>query len=83
MNHLWEFFILTNLTSLYKYHNDLEQILSQMKIDFQIIGITEHKIKDLTTIIFNVKLAGYCTMNLYILQHKHLMVVQASIYETA
>ena len=29
-----------------------------MKIDFQIIGITEHKIKDLTP-ISNVKLAGY------------------------
>ena len=40
----------TNLASLYKYHNDLEQILSLMKIDFQIIGITEHKIKDLTPI---------------------------------
>ena len=37
---------------------DLEQILSLMKIDFQIIGITEHKIKDLTP-ISNVKLAGY------------------------
>ena len=46
----------TNLASLYKYH-DLEQILSLMKIDFQIIGITEHKIKDLTP-ISNVKLAG-------------------------
>ena len=33
----------TNLASLYKYHDDLEQILSLMKIDFQIIGITEHK----------------------------------------
>ena len=29
-----------------------------MEIDFQIIGITEHKIKDLTP-ISNVKLAGY------------------------
>ena len=48
----------TNLASLYKYHDDLEQILSFMKIDFQIIGITEHKIKDLTP-ISNVKLAGY------------------------
>ena len=47
----------TNLASLYKYH-DLEQILSLMKIDFQIIGITEYKIKDLTP-ISNVKLAGY------------------------
>ena len=47
----------TNLASLYKYH-DLEQILSLMKIDFQIIGITEHKIKD-STPISNVKLAGY------------------------
>ena len=48
----------TNLASLYKYHDDLEQILPLMKIDFQIIGITEHKIKDLTP-ISNVKLAGY------------------------
>ena len=48
----------TNLASLYKYHDDLEQILSLMKNEFQIIGITEHKIKDLTP-ISNIKLAGY------------------------
>ena len=46
----------TNLASLNKYHDDLEQILSLMKVDFQIIGITEHKIKELTPIF---KLAGY------------------------
>ena len=48
----------TNLASLYKYHDDLELILSIMKTKFQIIGITEHKIMD-TTPISNVKLAGY------------------------
>ena len=37
--------ILTNLASLYKYHDDLEQILSLMKNEFQIIGTIEHKIK--------------------------------------
>ena len=41
-----------------KYHDDLEQILSLMKIDFQIIGITEYKIKEWTP-ISNIKLAGY------------------------
>ena len=40
-----------------KYHDDLEQILSLMKIDFPIIGITEHKIKEWTP-ISNIKLAG-------------------------
>ena len=45
----------TNLASLNKYH---EQILSLMKVDFQIIGITEHKIKEVTP-ISNIKLAGY------------------------
>ena len=40
----------TNLASLEIYHDDLEQILSLMKTDFQIIGITEHQIKNLTTI---------------------------------
>ena len=34
----------TNLASLYKYHDDPEQILPLMKIDFQIIRITDHKI---------------------------------------
>ena len=48
----------TNLVSLNKYHDDLEQILSLMKIDFQIIGITEHKIKEVTP-ISNIKLACY------------------------
>ena len=48
----------TNLASLNKYHDDLEQILSLMKVDFQIIGITEHKIKEVTP-ISNIKLAGY------------------------
>ena len=41
-----------------KYHDDFEQILSLMKIDFQIIGITKHKIKNLTP-ISNLKLTGY------------------------
>ena len=41
-----------------KYHGDLEQIQSLMKIDFQIIGKTEHKIKEYTP-ISNIKLAGY------------------------
>ena len=48
----------TNLASLNKYHDDMEQILSLMKVDFQIIGITEHKIKEVTP-ISNIKLAGY------------------------
>ena len=48
----------TNLASLNKYHDDLEQILSLMKVDFQIIGITERKIKEVTP-ISNIKLAGY------------------------
>ena len=47
-----------NLASLYKYHDDIEQILSLMKNEFQIIGITEHKIKDWTH-VSNIKLSGY------------------------
>ena len=52
---LWEFCIQIFLN---KYHDDLEQILSLVKVDFQIIGITEHKIKEVTP-ISNIKLAGY------------------------
>ena len=69
----------TNLASLYKYHDDLEQILSLMKNEFQIIGITEHKIKDLTP-ISNIKLAGYHEFIYH--RHKQLMVVEVFIYET-
>ena len=69
----------TNLASLEKYHDDLEQIISLMKIDFQIIGITEQKIKNTMS---NIKLAGYHEC-IYILLHKHPMEVQASIYEIA
>ena len=48
----------TNLASIYKYHDDLELILSLIKTKFQIIGITEHKIRD-TIPIANINLAGY------------------------
>jgi len=48
----------TNLASIYKYHDDLELILSLIKVKFQIIGITEHKITG-NTPLSNIKLAGY------------------------
>jgi len=48
----------TNLASIYKYHDDLELILSLIKTKFQIIAITEHKITGLTPIA-NIDLAGY------------------------
>ena len=35
-----------NLASIYKHHDDLLLTLSKLKLDFNIIGITEHKIKD-------------------------------------
>ena len=39
----------TNVASLNDHHDELELILSKIKFDyFQIIGITEHKISDLT-----------------------------------
>jgi len=48
----------TNLASLYKYHDDLELVLSLLKPKFQIIGITEHKITgDIP--LSNIKLTGY------------------------
>ena len=40
----------TNIASLYAHHDELELILSLIKFDFQIIGITEHKISDLTSL---------------------------------
>jgi len=48
----------TNLASLYKYHDDLELVLSLIKTKFQIIGITEHKISS-NIPLSNIKLTGY------------------------
>ena len=48
----------TNLASLYKYFDDLNHIISIIKPEFQIIGITEHKIKD-SIPTSNIEIAGY------------------------
>ena len=42
----------TDIASLNAHHDELEIILSLIKFDFQIIGITEHKISDLTALLF-------------------------------
>ena len=39
-----------NIASLNAHHDELEPILSLIKFDFQIMGITEHKISDLTSL---------------------------------
>ena len=41
----------TNLASLYKYHEDLEIVLSTLKFDFHITRITEHKIRDTVPVV--------------------------------
>ena len=46
------------MASLYKYHDDLELVLSLIKTKFQVIGITEHKITD-TNSTANINLEGY------------------------
>ena len=48
----------TNIASLNAHHDELELILSIIKFDFQIIGITEHKISDLKA-LSNITISGY------------------------
>ena len=48
----------TNIASLNAHHDELEIILSLIKFDFQIIGITEHNISDLTA-LSNITISGY------------------------
>ena len=43
---------------MYKYFDDLNHIISIIKPEFQIIGITEHKIKD-SIPTSNIEIAGY------------------------
>ena len=48
----------TNIASLNAHHDELELTLSLIKFDFQIIGITEHKISDLTS-LSNISISDY------------------------
>ena len=48
----------TNIASLNTHHDELKRILSLIKFDFQIIGITEHKISDLTS-VSNISISDY------------------------
>ena len=48
----------TNLASLYKHYDDLLITLSQLKFEFHVIAITEHKIRD-STPIHNIEIPGY------------------------
>ena len=48
----------TNIASLNAHRDELELILSIIKFDFQIIGITEHKISDLKA-LSNITISGY------------------------
>ena len=68
----------TNLTSIGKHFNDLNLILSLLKFDFHIIGISEHKIhKNDCNSITNIEMM--VTIPLYLTLLKPLMVVQVSI----
>ena len=50
----------TNLSSISKHHDDLEQTLSLLKTKFDIIGITEHKLKKGNdNPITNIDIPGY------------------------
>ena len=50
----------TNLASISKHHDDLEPTLSLLKTKFDIIGITEHKIKkENENSITNIDIPGY------------------------
>ena len=48
----------TNLASIAKHHDDLQLTLSLLKTKFDVIGITEHKIKK-DTQISNIDIPGY------------------------
>ena len=48
----------TNIASLNAHHDELELILSIIKFDFQIIGITEHNVSDLKA-LSNITISGY------------------------
>ena len=49
----------TNLASIKKHFDDMQNIISCLKTKFDIIGITEHKIKEHNTPILNINLDGY------------------------
>ena len=49
----------TNLASINMHFEDLQLILSQLKFDFHVIGITEHKIHKDNTPTTQIKLDGY------------------------
>ena len=51
-------FLHTNLASIYKHYDDLVYTLSRLKFGFQIIAITEHKIKDNIPLL-NIEIPGY------------------------
>ena len=48
-----------NIASLNKHIDDLRKILSQLKYNFDIIGISEHKILKGTTPSNNIEIPGY------------------------
>ena len=50
----------TNLASITKHHDDLQLTLSLLKTKFDVIGITEHKIKkEFNTPISDIDIPGY------------------------
>ena len=51
-------FLHTNIASLYKHHDDLVITLTQLKFEFHVIDIIEHKIRD-TIPIQNIEIPGY------------------------
>ena len=48
-----------NIASLNAHFEDLHDVLSRLKIDFDVIGISEHKIKKDFTALNNISLPGY------------------------
>ena len=63
----------TNIASLNAHHDELELTLSLIKFDFQIIGITEHKISDLTS-LSNISISDYQHF-VYTPQNLHTVVL--------
>ena len=53
----------TNLDSINKHFDDMQNILSCLKTKFDIIGITEHKIKEHNTSYFKYKLRWLPSIN--------------------
>ena len=52
-------FFHANIASLNAHFDDLQDVLSRLKIEFDVIGISEHKIKKEFTTLNNISLPGY------------------------